>query len=77
MIGARMETTDLAAIMVANFLSVFLAIALMRVSERMRRRKLAKMILEDMGEKAEMDQNFRDIINKNFRPNTESPEDRP
>lgn len=72
-----METTDLAAIAVANFLSVFLAIALMRMAERMRRRKLARMILEEMGEKAEMDQNFRDIINKNFRPNTESPEDRP
>jgi hypothetical protein len=72
-----METIDLAAIAVANFLSVFLAVAVMRAADRMRRRKLAKLVLEELGEKAEMEQNFRDIINKNFRPNTESPEDRP
>ena len=71
-----METIELAAIASANFLSVFLAVGLMRASAGMRRRKLAKLILEEMGERAEMDQNFRDIISKNFRPNLEGPEDR-
>lgn len=61
-----METTDLAILMGGNFVSVFLAVWMMRIADRLRKRKLAKLILDEMGERAETDNNFKDIISKNF-----------
>lgn len=63
-----METIDLAILAGLNFASVFMALFLLKWSERRRRFNVGKAILEDMGKKAEMDMNFAKIIQQNFGP---------
>lgn len=72
-----METVDLIAIGITNFVSLFIAVALMRAADRMRKRKLARLVLDEVGERAELEKNFRNIISTNFPPHPSMGQDGP
>jgi hypothetical protein len=59
-------TYELAVLAGLNVATIFGSLWVLKVAERRRKLKLAKMILEDIGERAEVDMNFMQIIKKNF-----------
>jgi hypothetical protein len=71
-----METVDLIKIGLTNFASLLIIFWLGRLADSNRKRKLAKLVLEEMGERVEMEQNFKKIIDSNFRHMTDGQEDR-
>jgi hypothetical protein len=66
----EVATTEglLLAVFVLNFASVFLAVWVMSVRERRRRRAVAMAILEQMGKQADTELAFMDIVTRNFDP---------
>jgi len=50
-----------------NFSSVFAALLVLKALEARRKRKAVRVLMEELGEKIELEQNFSDIIRKNFK----------
>lgn len=61
-----MGTYELAVLAGLNVASIFGTLWVLKAIERRRKYKIGRMILEDMGEKAETDMNFMQIIQQNF-----------
>jgi hypothetical protein len=74
-----MGTYELAVLAGLNVVTVVFSIfsTLMFLKARDNRRKylVGKMILQDMGERAEVDMNFVNIIRKNFGPEVDDKRD--
>lgn len=71
-----MDTYELAVLAGLNFSSVFLALLILKAMESRKRRQVAKTIMEELGEKIQLDQNFSEIIKKNFREEGQEDEGR-
>lgn len=61
-----MGTYELAILAGLNVSSIFVSLWILKILDRRRKYKLGRAILEDMGEKAETDMNFMQIIQQNF-----------
>lgn len=68
------DAYDLAVLAGLNFSSVFVALVILRAMDHRRKRKIAETIMQEIGAKMELDQNFSDIIRKNFM-NDRNPND--
>ena len=60
------DAYELAVLAGLNFSSVFIALVVLRAMDNRRKRKVAETIMQEIGAKIELDQNFSDIIRKNF-----------
>jgi uncharacterized protein (UPF0332 family) len=60
------DTYELAVLAGLNFSSVFLALLILQIKDARKKRQVFKTIMEEMGEKFQLDQSFSDIIKKNF-----------
>jgi hypothetical protein len=72
---AAMETYELAVLAGLNASSIFGTLWFLKAVERRRKYKIGKMILEDMGERAQVDMNFMNIIKQNFGGSAPNPEE--
>jgi len=61
-----MGTYELAVLAGLNVVSIFVTLWFLKAVERRRKYKIGRMILEDMGERAQIDMNFTQIIKQNF-----------
>ncbi len=52
------------ALFVTNFVSVFIAVGTMKWLDDRRKRKIAEMLMEEIGEQISTEINFRDIVRR-------------
>jgi hypothetical protein len=60
------DTYELAVLAGLNFSSVFLALLVLRLMERRRKRKMALFVMEEIGQQLETEKTFSQIIRNNF-----------
>lgn len=70
------DAYELAVLAGLNFSSVFLALLILQVRDARRKRQVFRTIMEEMGAKVQLDQNFSEIIRKNFMDEGQNDEGR-